>query len=172
MSASRRSFLLIVLGLGLALTESALGENKLLGVFTAWTAQTYTEDGLVVCMMWSQPEKSQGDYERRGEIYVFITQRPAKRRMDEIRFEAGYTFQAAGGAEASIDDQRFLLTTNGSTAWVGNTAAEAKMVQAMRSGRTMVVEGTSSRGTATRDTYSLYGFTAAHRAITKACGRG
>ena len=40
----------------------------------------------------------------------------------------------------------------------------------MRKGRTMVVTGTSTRGTLTTDTYSLSGFTKASRAIAKACG--
>ena len=33
------------------------------------------------------------------------------------------------------------------------------------------VEGVSSRGTLTTDTYSLSGFTKAHNAIDKACGQ-
>ncbi len=44
------------------------------------------------------------------------------------------------------------------------------MVQAMRRGRKMVVRGLSTRGTKTVDTYQLAGFTAAHKAIGKACG--
>ena len=34
----------------------------------------------------------------------------------------------------------------------------------------MIVQGTSSRGTKTTDTYSLIGFTKAYRAIADACG--
>jgi len=40
----------------------------------------------------------------------------------------------------------------------------------MRRGGTLVVKGTSSRGTDTTDRYSLMGFTAAHNAISQACG--
>jgi hypothetical protein len=43
------------------------------------------------------------------------------------------------------------------------------MVKGMRAGNAMIMEGTSSRDTKTRDTYSLGGFTAAHNAINKAC---
>jgi hypothetical protein len=35
----------------------------------------------------------------------------------------------------------------------------------------MIVDGVSSRGTSTHDTYSLLGFTAAHNAINKTCPR-
>ena len=38
-----------------------------------------------------------------------------------------------------------------------------------RAGAEMVVTGTSWRGTETRDTYSLSGFSAAHKAISTAC---
>ena len=47
--------------------------------------------------------------------------------------------------------------------------ADAKLVQSMIRGADMVVQGTSSRGTLTTDTYSLKGFTAAYKAINKAC---
>ena len=39
----------------------------------------------------------------------------------------------------------------------------------MRAGANMIVRGKSWRGTNTKDTYSLLGFTAALRAINKAC---
>ncbi|MDX1424550.1 MAG: invasion associated locus B family protein, partial [Kiloniellales bacterium] len=44
------------------------------------------------------------------------------------------------------------------------------IVKAMRAGSSMVVKGTSSRGTVTTDTYSLLGFSKAYAAISKACG--
>ena len=40
----------------------------------------------------------------------------------------------------------------------------------MKAGKQLIVRGTSSRGTATTDTYSLAGFSAALAAIDKACG--
>ena len=39
----------------------------------------------------------------------------------------------------------------------------------MKAGAKMVVEGQSARGTATRDTYSLMGFTKAHSVIAREC---
>ena len=41
----------------------------------------------------------------------------------------------------------------------------------MIKGSKMVAVGTSSRGTKTKDTYSLSGFTKAYKAINKACGQ-
>ena len=44
-----------------------------------------------------------------------------------------------------------------------------EMVAAMKRGSRMVVHGVSSRGTNTKDTYSLNGFASAYRAISNKC---
>ena len=154
---------------GLMLAPSAHAGTELLGVFKDWTAQTYSQNGVPVCMMWSQPGEAQGDYTTRGDIYVFVTHRPSEKKLDEIRFESGYPFKPSSEVAVTIGEQRFTLTTDASTAWSPGTTQERKMVAAMRSGHSMVVEGTSRRGTRTTDTYSLQGFTAAHKVINKAC---
>ncbi len=161
---------LLVFGLGaFALIPKADAGTDLIGVFKDWTAQTYTQDGVSVCMMWSQPEKAEGDYATRGEIYVFITHRPSEKRLNEIRFESGYPFKPTSEVDVAIGVQRFTLTTDSSTAWSASATQERKLMEAMRAGRSMIVEGVSRRGTQTTDTYSLLGFTAAHKAISKAC---
>jgi len=157
-----------VLG-ALVATSIAHAGTKLLGVYKDWTAQTYTHNGASVCMMWSQPHKAEGNYTSRGEIYVFVTHRPAQRRLNEIRFESGYPFKAGTEVDVTIGDQHFTLSTDATTAWSNSPPQAQKMVQSMRAGRSMVVEGISRRGTHTTDTYSLQGFTAAHKAINKAC---
>ena len=62
-----------------------------------------------------------------------------------------------------------VLFTKGNTAWSRTTADDAALVKAMRIGKVMVIRGQSSRGTKTKDTFELFGFTAAHNAINKAC---
>ena len=61
------------------------------------------------------------------------------------------------------------MFTHDDTAWARDAASDSAMVKAMIRGNTMVIRGTSNRGTVTTDTYSLSGFTAAHNAINKAC---
>ena len=151
------------------LAPTAYAGTELIGVYKDWTAQTYTQNGVSVCMMWSQPEKAEGDYTSRGEIYVFITHRPSDKRRNEIRFESGYPFKPTSEVDVAIGEHRFTLTTDSSTAWSASAREEHKMVEAMRAGRSMIVAGVSRRGTQTTDTYSLLGFTAAHKAINKAC---
>jgi hypothetical protein len=167
--AARRLLLAIAIAVGASATSTVMAADKSLGTFKVWSAMSFSEDDKTVCMMWSQPEKAEGEYKKRGEIFVFITHRPGDREMNKVSFETGYTFKESSEVRVSIDGQAHTLYTDGSTAWSHDAKDDSRMVNAMRAGNTMVMEGTSDRGTRTRDTYSLSGFTAAHNAINKAC---
>jgi Invasion associated locus B (IalB) protein len=165
-SAARRLLLAIAMGVGVA---GAAAADKSLGTFKVWSAMSFAEDDKTVCMMWSQPEKAEGDYKKRGEVFVFITHRPGDREMNKVSFETGYTFKESSVVRVAVDGQAYKLYTDGSTAWSYDAKDDSRMVKSMRAGRRMIMEGVSSRGTKTRDTYSLSGFSAAHNAINKAC---
>lgn len=167
LGAARRMFL--ATSLCLVLAGSVGAADKSLGSFKNWSAMSFDEDDKTVCMMWSQPEKAEGDYKRRGEIFAFVTHRPGEKETNKVSFETGYTFKESSEVTVTIDGKAYTLYTEGSTAWSHDGKDDSRMVKAMRAGDTMVMEGTSSRGTRTRDTYSLSGFTAAHNAINKAC---
>jgi invasion protein IalB len=59
-----------------------------------------------------------------------------------------------------VDGARFPFFTEGNRAWAENVADEAKLMRAMRSGKTLNVQATSARGTQTRYTFSLMGLSA------------
>jgi hypothetical protein len=169
--AGRRSAcrLALAIALSVPLASAAIAADKSLGTFKVWSAMTFNEEDKTVCMMWSQPEKAEGNYKKRGEIFVFVTHRPGDREMNKVSFETGYTFKESSEVRVTIDGRAYTLYTEGSTAWSYDVKDDTRMVDAMRAGQTMIMEGVSSRGTKTRDTYSLGGFTAAHNAINKAC---
>ena len=54
-------------------------------------------------------------------------------------------------------------------AWTSDPEIDGMLIKAMQRGTTMIIKGVSSRGTNTKDTYSLRGFTAAYKAISKVC---
>ncbi len=156
--------------LTLAASPAAAADPETLGAYTDWTAYTFTENGNKVCYMASAPKEAKGNYDRRGDIFVLITHRPADKTRDVVSVVAGYSYKADSDVRVDIDGKNHTLFTHGERAWARDSATDRRLVDAMRSGRKMVVRGTSERGTATTDTYSLSGFTAAHQAITKACG--
>jgi len=135
-----------------------------------WSAFRYKEDGETVCYMASSPKKAEGDYTQRGDIFAIVTHRPASNRVGEISISAGYTYKDKSSVRLKIGSKSWDLFTDGSSAWAPTASEDKAIVKAMRAGSSMVVKGTSSRGTLTTDTYSLLGFSKALGAINKACG--
>jgi len=141
-----------------------------LGDFGDWSSFQFTESGNKACYMASQPKKSEGEYKKRGDVYAIVTHRPSEKLRDEVSVLAGYAYKEGSTVKVTIGDQSFELFTQGDGAWTKDKKSDEALVKAMIKGRSMVVTGTSSRGTDTTDTYSLEGFTKAYEAIGKACG--
>jgi len=59
------------------------------------------------------------------------------------------------------------MFTEKDAAWTETSADDATVVEAMRAGSQMIVQGKSSQGTMSSDTYSLGGVTEALKAIAK-----
>ena len=157
--------------IALFLPLTAQAAEKPLGEFKAWQAYSFAEGGKTVCVVWGGAQKSEGKYKRRGDVRMFVAHRrwTKLKRVHEISFEAAYAFKKGSDATVTIDGKKFDLFTDGDTAWNREPKDDAAMVRAMRVGKKLVIRGISSRGTKTKDTYSLFGFTAAHNAINKAC---
>ena len=169
MNPFRRLALPGLLAAALAAPLPAAGQDSSLGRFRDWFAATFVEDGVQVCYIVSQPQRSEGNYTRRGSTYVQVTRRGGG--ADVVSVEAGYPHREGGEVELTVDDgEPRSLFTRGETAWTYSEADDRALVAAMAAGSQMAVKGTSARGTDTVDTYSLLGFTAARRAMAEACG--
>lgn len=154
----------------LALAAAFPAQAELLSEHKTWAAYREGTKASRYCFVTAQPTKDVGKYTKRGDIFAVITHHPSEKRVNEFHIQAGYTFQKGSAATARIDGKKaFKLYTDGDNAWTYDKESDAAVVRAMKGGATMVVKGTSSRGTATTDTYSLSGFTAAWKAAAKAC---
>ncbi len=168
----QRAFLLTLLALSTLFSAPLLiaaEAPKLLGSFSAWDAFSYTEKGAPVCYMVSSPQDREPKNVRRGDVYVMVTHRPAAKVSGEVSVVAGYPYKEGSEVTVAIGADKHVLFTGGENAWAREVKDDQALVRAMIRGATMIVRGTSSRGTLTIDTYSLRGFTAAHEAIGVAC---
>ncbi|MFC1673410.1 invasion associated locus B family protein [Pseudomonadota bacterium] len=155
----------------LALVVSQTAHAEIIGEHGDWTASKNSESGQRVCHMSAEPQSAKGNYTKRGAIYLIITHRPAEKRIGEVGVQAGYTFKKGSQVTATVDRKApFKMFTSAGFAWGESAKDDQAMIRAMRAGSTLVIKGTSGRGTLTTDTYSLKGFTAAYKAISKACG--
>lgn len=164
------AFQVIALTAVLAVPGAAWAQaTERLGDFGDWSAFRAKEGDNFACYVSSIPIKAEGKYKKRGEIYAFVTHRPADGRRDEVSFFAGYTHKKDSVVKVKIGSTTKELFTQGSSAWVADKQTDQELIQAMIKGSSMIVRGTSKRGTATKDTYSLRGFTKAYNSINKAC---
>lgn len=106
---------------------------------------------------------------RRGDILMFVTFRPGAGAAGEVSFTGGYPFAPGSTVGVAIDGQNYELVTEGEWAWAANPEADASLLAAMKRGANAVVTARSGRGTETRDTFSLLGFTAAMTEAESRC---
>ena len=160
----------VVLALLIALApQMVAAQARVIGEHRQWITFEFDEEGNRVCYMASRPVKEEGNYTRRGDVYALVTHRPALGSFGVVSFVAGYTFRENEPVTVVIDgDQRFTLFSVDDNAWAED-ADDPRLVDAMKAGVELVVQGTSSRGTLTTDTYSLLGFTAAFNEISRSC---
>ena len=107
---------------------------------------------------------------RRGDILLFVTYR-AGGAQGEISFTGGYPFAEGSTVKVELDSGAFDLFTSDETAWTSSPADDAKMLAVMKAGSKAVISARSGKGTNTRDTFSLLGFTAAVTEAAKRCAK-
>ncbi len=145
---------------------------KLIGEYGDWVAYFYSDSGGTVCYMASSPKKDEGKYSSRGDIYAVITHRPKEKSFDVVNFVAGYDFKPGEMVEVKIGNTTVnKLFTDKDKAWAVNDDVDKQLVGSMKKGERMIVHGVSSKGTKTKDTYSLRGFVAAYKAIGAKCSK-
>ncbi|MDP3341540.1 invasion associated locus B family protein [Frigidibacter sp.] len=105
---------------------------------------------------------------RRGDILLFITYRPGG-GAGEVSFTGGYPFAGGSTVELDVGGTKYNLFTDGEWAWSGSKDEDAKIVASLKAGTSAILTARSGRGTQTRDTFSLLGFTAAMDEAAKRC---
>lgn len=107
---------------------------------------------------------------RRGDILLFVFFRPgAGVTNGQVTFTGGYPFASGSTVNVNIGGNEFELFTEGEWAWPASPQDDAKIITAMKRGATAVLTARSARGTITKDTFSLLGFTAAVEDAEKRC---
>lgn len=158
----------LVLTLGLAGGASAQTPYSL-GSYTDWNVWELDEGGQKICYIVSEPKKQDGTYTRRGKPAVLVTRRPTPAVTDEVSVQPGYTYLEGSSVDVLVGQNQFTLFTRGAHAWTKDETEDQALIDVMKRGETMVVQGESSKNTTSTDEYSLLGFTKAYNAMVTAC---
>jgi hypothetical protein len=140
---------------------------------TDWSV--FTEESPKECWGVSSPKESVNTRDgnavsvRRGDILLFVTFRPGSGAAGEVSFTGGYPFAPGSTVNMTIDSASFEMFVDGEWAWPANAQDDAAMLAALKSGGSAVLTARSARGTQTKDTFSLLGFTAAMQESETRC---
>jgi hypothetical protein len=145
------------------------GGASSIGSFKTWTAWKSTDANGPICYISSEPQSSQPTGAKRDPIHFLVINRKGLGTKNEVQTLIGYPYNAKPNPSAAIDGKTYPMVTEGSAAWLASAGDEGGFVAGMKKGTSLVVKGTSQRGTATTDTYALSGVTAALQAIDDAC---
>ena len=147
--------------------------NNQVAVKTAWSV--FEESSPKECWGVATPEETVNTKEgrvvsvSRDEILLMVFYRPDVSKQGMVTFTGGYTFAEGSRINVNIGGTEFTMFPDGSWAWPESPEDDAKIINAMKRGANAVVTALSSRGTTTKDTFSLLGFTAAYDEATKRC---
>ena len=119
----------------------------------------------------SQPRKQEGQFKKRGEVFFFVTHWPGEEGKNAVSISNGYSFKPDSQVIVTVDGKAFKLFTQGEMAWTKDQATDDAVTAALQEGYSLVVQGVSSHGTATTDTYSLKGSVAAFKAVAEECAK-
>ena len=148
-----------------AMAQQTGTETECVSAKTDWSVCVWNEPK--ECWGVSKPKETLNSRDgkpvsaRRGDILLFVTFRPASGAAGEVSFTGGYPFAPGSTVGVDIEGTTFDLVSDGEWAWPSSKQDDAAILAALKAGSSAVVAARSARGTQTKDTFSLNGFTAA-----------
>ena len=149
--------LIILIGINLFL-------NSYLGAIEIGKWNFVVDDNY--CYIASAPIKKEGNYTKRGDTYILVY-RINKSPDKIVQVTAGYSYDESKPVIVKIGQTTFDFFGKDDTAWTKDKDKEVTF--AMKKELIMIIQGYSSRGTLTTDTYTLKGFTKAYNKLSKNC---
>lgn len=143
------------------------------GANTDWSV--FVESNPKECWSVSSPKETVNSRDgrvvavKRSDILLFVFNRPGSGVTGQVTFTGGYPFEDGSSVNMNISGTEFELFTKGEWAWPATPADDAKIITAMKRGSSAIMTARSGRGTQTKDTFSLLGFTASVEESEKRC---
>lgn len=138
-----------------------------LGVFERWGA--FRDESPMRCFAVAEPVRTNASSGWRP--FASIASWPGRKVRNQLHIRLSRARADRARVTLSIGDRRFLLAAGSADAWAPDARADAALVAAIRSGRSMSVETVSRTGSPFADVYTLRGAATAIDAAALACAR-
>ncbi|MGN6819768.1 MAG: hypothetical protein ACTHJR_13965 [Sphingomonas sp.] len=147
--------------IGMALAVPAVARDTI-GVWGRWGA--FSDPSPRRCFAISQPV----DADHRAG-FATVANWPGQNIRSQLHIRLSRGRASNARVTLSIGERRFDLVAGAGDAWAPDARTDAAIVAAMRSGRSMSVEGLGRDGSAFADVYALSGAATAIDAAALAC---
>ncbi|MFC5422116.1 MAG: hypothetical protein DI537_14885 [Stutzerimonas stutzeri] len=145
------------------------GQALLLESAGKWQAFSSQQGRSKICYALSKAESRSPANLKDVEGLLFISSRPGEGVRNEISLVMNFDLKEDVEHQAIIGSDRFALVAKGQNVWLKNPAEEGRMLDALRKGSGLEIKGTSKRGNATSDKYSLAGISQIVKRAEDAC---
>ena len=162
--AARYGFLA---GVALLLSAAPVHAHDVIGVYESWGA--FSDPSPLHCFAIAQPVQSGGS--SRWRPFASIASWPGQGARNQLHIRLSRTRDPRARVTLSVGERRFELVAGEADAWAPDARADAAIVVAMRSGRSMSVETLANSGGPFADVYALGGAATAIDAAALACVR-
>jgi hypothetical protein len=134
-----------------------------------WSLYADTATPKAVCFIAAQPQAVEPLGANRGPIFFYISAWPKEGVKAEPSVKVGFPVKPDAEMSVTVGTETFKLFIKGERGFVQDPNEELKLVEALKKGSNAFVKATSARGTATTDTYSLSGLSAALDKLASTC---
>jgi invasion protein IalB len=146
----------------------AAGSAQEVGRFGDWVVLKHMNAEPRTCFAASQPVEV-APQPKAGTGVFYVTAWPSAGIKLEPSVIAAVEFRKDSSVTISVGRETFSAFTADGSAYIADLTAELKLIDAMRKGSTMTVEGLSTGGVRQRAVYSLKGVTQALATLASAC---
>ena len=160
--AARLGFLA---GVGALLSAAPTQAHDAIGVYENWGA--FSDPSPRHCYAIAQPVQSGGS--ARWRPFASVATWPGQGARNQLHVRLSRARDPRARVTLSVGERRFELVAGGADAWAPDARADAAIVTAIRSGRSMSVETLAASGGPFADVYALGGAATAIDAAALAC---
>ena len=146
-----------------------LAENpKSLGKYKNWEAFSYDDNKGKVCFAQTIPLERSPKNLKREPSRLFVTFRKVDKIKNEISVTSGHDYKTSS-VTAKSGKNDFSLFSKGNFAWILDGEEEFNLIKTMKKASRLSITAKTTKGSQTKDLYSMMGFTKAYNTARKSC---
>lgn len=150
----------------IALAGAPVAARTSLGSFESWGA--FRDERPPRCFAIAEPVHGSGG---KWRPFATVSTWPGNAIRGQVQLRLGRALRAGAPVTLIIGEKRFALTAGGADAWAPDARADAAIVAALRSAKSMSVASVAATGGGFVETYLLKGAATAIDAAALGCAR-